>query len=107
MPLLKPCLDCGELTDATRCEEHRPKRVYEPKTQSRAERGYDWTWQKLSKRARELSPFCEDCGTTEDLTVDHSEEAWRRRLSGKAIRLEDVAVVCRSCNARRGRARPE
>lgn len=107
MPLLKPCLDCGQLTDAPRCTEHRPKRVYKPKTQSRAERGYDWTWQKLSKRAREMSPFCEDCGTTEDLTVDHSPEAWRRRLSGKAIRLEDVAVVCRSHNARRGKARPE
>lgn len=59
----------------------------------------------MSKRARRLQPWCSDCGTVEDLSADHSVEAWARRAEGKAIRLQDIEVVCRSCNSRRGRAR--
>lgn len=61
----------------------------------------------MSKRARRLQPWCSDCGSVEDLTTDHSVAAWERKDAGKAIRLEDVDVVCRSCNSRRGRARPQ
>lgn len=100
---LRPCLDCGVPTDTgTRCPVCRP-----PDHQLSAhQRGYDAAWRRLSKQARRLQPFCTDCGATDDLTVDHSREAWERRAQGLAIRLEDVTTVCRSCNARRGRARP-
>lgn len=101
--LLKPCTECGELSNNPRCAEHTPKR--EQVKANTGERGYDWQWQQLSKRARLMQPFCTDCGATDDLTTDHTPEAWRRKAAGKAIRLQDVAVVCRSCNSIRGAAR--
>ena len=102
MGLLKVCLVCGTVTDQPRCELHRP--VAMPKTSSTA-RGYDYAWAKLSKRARKLQPFCVDCGTTNDLTADHSPEAWDRKARGLIIRLQDISVVCRGCNSKRGAAR--
>lgn len=96
-----PCIDCGEPSPTTRCPDHQP-------TQTRPSRaaGYDAAWDRLSRRARRLQPFCSDCGTRDDLTCDHSPEAWRRKNAGLPIRLTDVDVVCRPCNSRRGRARP-
>lgn len=101
-PLRRPCLDCGEPTDATRCEQCRPR---DPQLKSTRERGYGTTWRKLSERARRLQPWCTDCGTVNDLTADHSPEAWQRYEAGKTIRLDDIEVVCRPCNSRRGKAR--
>lgn len=106
MGLLKPCLTCGELSAETRCDEHRAVRIRMPKESATA-RGYDYAWTQLSKRARKLQPFCEDCGTTYDLTADHSPEAWDRKERGLIIRLQDIAVVCRPCNSKRGAARGE
>lgn len=104
---LKPCQKCGEPTDSTRCDEHttRPEPIVE-RASARA-RGYTTSWDKLSKRARRLQPWCSDCGSTEKLSVDHSEEAWRRHDAGLPIRLQDTAVVCLACNNRRGPARGE
>ncbi len=100
---MNPCLECGEPTSESRCPRHRlpssPKATPES-------RGYDETWRKLSKRARRLQPWCTDCGGQEDLTADHNAVAWERRAAGKVIRLEDIDVVCRRCNANRGRTRP-
>lgn len=112
MTVLRPCLDCGEPTDAgTRCpacrtphERQRAARA-DAARPTTAGRGYGAAWQRLSRRARKLQPWCEDCGSPEDLTTDHSPEAWRRQAAGLPIRLADVAVVCRSCNAARGAAR--
>ena len=99
----RSCVECGEPSPESRCAEHR---LPEPAKSSRGARGYDAAWQQLSKRARRLQPFCSDCGTTDDLTTDHTPAAWQRRAEGKPIRLQDVDVCCRSCNAKRGRARP-
>lgn len=100
---LQPCIDCGELSERNRCQTHRP--AHAPKAPGK-QRGYDWPWKQLSRRARRLQPFCSFCGTTEDLTTDHTEEAWRRKEQGLPIRLEDVDVLCRPCNSSKGRARP-
>lgn len=100
--LLAPCRDCGELSDQSRCPEHRPK-VHS--LGNAKERGYDWRWEKLSRRARKLQPFCTDCGSKTDLQTDHSAEAWERHERGLPIRLVDVEVVCGSCNRRRGPAK--
>lgn len=100
---LSPCIVCGTPADGTRCPDHT--NPYSPKAPTTA-RGYDWAWQQLSRRARRMQPFCEDCSTTDDLTTDHTPEAWKRKAAGKAVRLQDVAVTCRGCNARRGQARP-
>lgn len=71
------------------------------------QRGYGYRWIKLSRRARKLQPFCSDCGSEDDLTADHTPEAWERHENGKSIRLRDIDVVCRSCNSERGAARGE
>ena len=99
--LLSPCVVCGELAEGTRCEDHKA-RVPAP---SSRERGYTSSWDRLSRRARRIQPFCSDCGTTEDLTVDHTPEAWDRHERGLSIRLEDVDVVCRAHNSARGAIR--
>lgn len=112
----QPCIECGELYEMTgksgycdTCRPPRNRRLEEklraPTRGSTGERGYDWHWQQLSRRARDRQPWCTDCGTTEDLTADHSIAAWERRAAGKSIRLQDIDVVCRQCNADRGAAR--
>lgn len=112
-----PCLGCGEPTTGARgrCDECR--RVYRrPGDRRQAARrarrgdtararGYDTAWDNLSRRARELQPWCTDCGSTTDLQVDHSPAAWRKRALGRSLTLSDVAVVCGPCNRARGRAR--
>lgn len=108
-----PCLDCGELTANSRCEDCstaaeaiRAPALPDTKPVAAA-RGYDWQWTKLSRRARQLQPFCSDCGATDDLQADHTPEAWRRKARRLAIRLKDIDVVCGDCNRRRGAARGE
>ncbi|WP_347955445.1 hypothetical protein [Gordonia aichiensis] len=106
----KPCLTCGEPTNAGRCPDchlnDRRTRDNQRTRDNTTTRGYDTTWRKLSERARRLQPWCTDCGAVDDLTADHSPEAWHRKHNGKPIRLQDIDVVCRRCNARRGRAKP-
>ena len=101
MTLTKICTACGELSDQARCPDHRPKDQKAPAPA----RGYDNEWKRLSKRARRLQPFCEDCGSTADLQADHSPEAWEARAAGKPIKLSMVSVVCGKCNRDRGAAR--
>lgn len=103
---MKPCIECGEPSTETRCDEH-PRDSWQHRKGSARERGYDRTWDKLSIRARRLQPWCSDCHGTEDLTTDHSERAWKRRAEGKAIRLRDVDVLCGPCNVARGSSRPQ
>jgi 5-methylcytosine-specific restriction enzyme A len=65
-------------------------------------RGYTRRWQALAATAIRRHPWCEDCGSREDLTGDH-----RIPLSLGGLTVPgNVAVRCRSCNSRKGR-RPE
>lgn len=97
---MRPCLTCGEPATGPRCDEH----TLDPKA-SAQDRGYDAAWTRLSKRSRRLQPFCELCGATEGLECDHTPEAWERKAAGKAIRLQDVRVLCGPCNRAAGAAR--
>lgn len=99
---LKPCLQCGELSEAARCPLHR---TTAPRA-SRQERGYVSGWDALSKRARLLQPWCLDCGGTESLSADHTPRAWARAARRLPVRLCDVVVLCGGCNASRGSSRP-
>jgi 5-methylcytosine-specific restriction endonuclease McrA len=99
---LRPCLVCGLPSSGPRCSNHAAAIQRLTPTQL----GYDSTWRTLSKRARALQPFCSVCGTGQDLTADHSEEAWLRRARGQVIRLADITVLCRACNTRKGTSRP-
>jgi len=105
------CPVCGDVFDrydrigaCINCQPARRGNTARP-TGKTAARGYDHHWRKLSERARRLQQFCDDCGSTADLTADHSPEAWARRSAGRVIRLADIAVVCRRCNSERGAAR--
>ena len=100
MTLKRPCLKCGEPTHGSYCVEHKPQ-----PTKSRRDRGYEGQWRKLSARARRIQPWCSDCGSVEDLTADHTPEAWAAHDAGKPITLDLIDVVCRACNARRGNVR--
>lgn len=86
----RPCIVCGRLVrNGSRCPDHA-----RPNT---AGRGYGSAWQALSRLARDLQPWCADCGAETDLTVDH--------LRWPATTLADVEVVCMACNNRRGQLR--
>ena len=110
------CAECGAVyvreTSGARCDDCKPTRertaqriVSESRRGTRRSRGYGAAWDRLSARARRRQPFCSDCGREDDLTTDHSPEAWARHERGLPIRLEDVDVVCNRCNAERGPAR--
>lgn len=105
------CAHCGspyeQTSTSAQCDDCRPKDdgTLDQYRGSRYERGYDSRWKRLSLRARRLQPFCSDCGSADDLTADHSVEAWKRHEAGKPIRLQDIDVVCRRCNSDRGAAR--
>lgn len=102
---MKPCLQCGEPSLDTRCPEHSTEHSTARRDSARA-RGYDSTWDRLSKRARKLQPFCARCGTPENLTADHKPTAWLRKAQNKPLRLSDVVVLCGPCNTRAGSSRP-
>jgi 5-methylcytosine-specific restriction protein A len=89
----RQCLVCGALSNQTRCSAHQLLDMRPPP----AARGYDSDWRRLSKLARTLQPWCSDCGSLTDLTADH--------LRWPATSLDDVDVVCRACNSRRGARR--
>lgn len=106
------CPGCGAVftrdtgTNTAYCPDCRPKdESWRLRDKTTDQRGYGYNWQQLSKRARRLQPFCTDCGATEDLTADHTEQAWQRYDAGKTVRLKDIDVVCRGCNSERGKAR--
>lgn len=100
---LRPCISCGVPSEGARCDEHTI--VNKPSPESR---GYDWTWAKLSRRARKAQPFCTICGTSKDLQADHVNElSWERARAGKPLRLGiDVQVLCAAHNREKGQARP-
>jgi 5-methylcytosine-specific restriction endonuclease McrA len=56
---------------------------------------YDYQWQKLSRQARTMQPYCSRCGSQRDLTADHILSLAH---GGQNI-LENIMVLCRSCNS--------
>lgn len=107
------CPECGAVferdNDSASCRGCRPPdtRDIPDRRGTTADKGYGYRWQQLSKKARRLQPFCTDCGSPDDLTADHTERAWQRYDAGKTVRLQDIDVVCRTCNSERGAARGE
>lgn len=105
---LKPCIQCGVPSPETRCEDHRIEHLAakDEHRGSARSREYDAAWDRLSRKARRLQPFCSDCLTTQNLTADHKPSAWVRKAEGKPLRLSDVVVLCNDHNAARGSSRP-
>lgn len=93
----KPCIVCGEPGETTRCPEHtRP----DTRPRDRVTRNNNARWKNLSRRLRRQQPFCSNCGTTTDLTVDHITPL---ADGGDPYDLDNLDVLCRSCNSAKGR----
>jgi 5-methylcytosine-specific restriction endonuclease McrA len=73
-----------------------PPRKHKSKNTRRAG-AYDYQWQKVRAEAIRLQPYCLFCGTAQDLTGDHIVP----RKEGGTNTLDNVRVLCRSCNTRR------
>lgn len=79
---MKPCLDCGRITDGTRCPDHyrawHRARNRDPKRRAL----YGGTHAARSRAARKAQGRCSICGSTQNLQLDH----------------EHNQVECRNCN---------
>lgn len=96
---------CPELTQGRLCEEHE-RQFQRRRNADRTQ--YAGSWKRLSKEARRRQRFCSctdadhghgiPCGATEDLTADHVVAA----AQGGASSRSNIAVLCRSCNTKKG-----
>jgi len=102
---LRPCLECGAITDlGNRCAKHfRRRQQAKP---SAAAMGYDQAWRRLRKRV--LAEWLEEHGwwcpgygrdghPANDLTGDHIVAL---ADGGESVRA-NVQILCRSCNVRK------
>ncbi|MFJ9423413.1 HNH endonuclease [Streptomyces sp. NPDC101249] len=81
-------------TSCALCATATPRRH---KSKGASARGYDYQWQKVRAEAIRLQPNCLFCGTDKDLTGDHITPL----KEGGTNTLDNVRVLCRSCNTRR------
>lgn len=100
---MRPCIECGRVTEQSRCPDHQRPTIRSKDTRRRKSKGqaaYDPVWRKLSTQARRASPFCIDCGAVDDLTADHIIP---KSVAPELVHaIENVAVRCRTCNTRKG-----
>lgn len=93
MAMPRPCVDCGDVVRATRCLECARKK--ERGRVRREQRGYDSAWRALSKAMRAAQPWCSQCRSTKDLTLDHIIALAR----GGTNDAGNAQVLCRRCNS--------
>lgn len=103
MQLPRPCLKCKAITRSTYCDQCQSlvNKIKEGKRPSRSQRGYDARWTKLSKQLREIHPWCKECGSTKDLTVDHIIPLSDLHPSLR-YEISNLQVLCRRCNSSKG-----
>ena len=102
MTFQRPCIDCGELTMmGNRCARHRAEMLAKYQGNKGPSPYANAAWRKLSAQLRRKRGWCEVCGTTKDLTVDHLDPISR---GGVLLAPEHrLAVLCRKCHAVRTR----
>lgn len=90
---------CGRRATETPCPACRAEQLDRLRQThpDAGQRGYTWTWRRLAAEAINAHPWCERCGSTYDLTGDHRDPTKRTDLT-----IHDIAVLCRSCNTRKG-----
>lgn len=91
MRVLRPCITCGEAVDGTRCPTC--SRAKERERVRRGQRSHQW--RLLSQRVRRRSPFCERCGSTVTLTVDHIKPV---SMGGAEYDEANLRVLCKQCH---------
>lgn len=98
--ILRPCLDCGDVSKFTRCPGCTSK-LNRARGSSTA-RGYDARWRRLSERYRRLVPWCElrfpDCARVA-ADVDHRIPI---RAGGRSV-WANAQSTCRPCHAQKTR----
>lgn len=101
--MMRPCTDCGEPHDGPgRCPEcRREADSARERTRDRASAHWNNTrWKRLSARLRSASPFCEVCGSTKVLEVDHILPIVE--FPELVYFTENLRVLCRTHNRTRG-----
>jgi 5-methylcytosine-specific restriction endonuclease McrA len=89
--VLRPCLECGRLTQWSRCADHRTQRG------SATARGYGSAWQRTSARIiAGDGGVCSYCGGVAD-TTDHVIP----RSRGGTDDDSNLVAACRPCNSRK------
>ena len=90
-----PCLYCGILSRGSTCKSC--VNAIQSRDPKRAERNkrYNSEWQRLSRLARELQPWCSRCGSQKDLTADHILSL----SDGGQNIMSNIMILCRSCNS--------
>ncbi|MFF4316010.1 HNH endonuclease [Streptomyces sp. NPDC001507] len=110
----RPCLNCGRLTsNPSRCDTHQKEwmaarqRERDAKRGSASQRGYDVTYRRVRAQVlrgwrNQNGEWCPGWGVSahaaQDLTVDHIIPL----VKGGTHHRENLRVLCRSCNSRRG-----
>lgn len=64
-------------------------------------RGYDWTWERLSRMIRRERPICEHCGVAPSRMVDHIVPL---RAGGARLEIENLQALCLPCHAAKTRS---
>lgn len=94
------CLDCGDLCVPTRDARGRCKRCYRQRQKHRSATRpqYAGDWPAIRRFMLARYPWCAQCGTDQDLTVDHIVPVHR----GGTHTRPNLQVLCRACNSRKG-----
>lgn len=64
-------------------------------------RGYDATWERLSRMIRRERPICEHCGVAPSRMVDHIVPL---RAGGARLDLANLQALCLPCHASKTRS---
>ena len=90
-----PCLYCGVVSRGSTCRQCTAVIQSHDINRQIRNKQYDYKWQKLSRYARTIQPYCSRCGSQRDLTADHILSL----ADGGQNTLENIMVLCRSCNS--------
>ncbi|MEM9043500.1 MAG: HNH endonuclease [Pseudomonadota bacterium] len=79
--------------------ERKRKAALDEKREQAHNRGYGWDWRRFRKAVIKDQPYCERCGSTDRLNVDHIISVADR----PDLRLDrsNVRVLCQSCHSSR------
>lgn len=97
--IARPCARCGEpIAAGSYCVGCTP--TSDRTNTTHVAYRNDARWKNLSRRLRHAAPFCEFCGSRRDLCVDHIVPV--AVVPELTYAEENLRVLCRSCNGRRG-----